>query len=139
MHDPGVHDSDRATRGTDVPALLVSPSGCVGATGTASTSAVADDEGRTGGTYGQPSSDDHVSKAGLLATGRQTHPVGHFGVDLVAGALYHLRHPRRSELAPHHGRRICCRAMEEEFAALIASNTWNLLPRPVGSNVITGK
>jgi hypothetical protein len=31
------------------------------------------------------------------------------------------------------------RAMEEEFAALIANNTWDLVPRPVGSNIITGK
>jgi hypothetical protein len=31
------------------------------------------------------------------------------------------------------------RAMEEEFAALIANNTWELVPRPVGSNVITVK
>jgi hypothetical protein len=29
--------------------------------------------------------------------------------------------------------------MEEEFAALIANNTWDLVPRPVGSNVITSK
>jgi hypothetical protein len=31
------------------------------------------------------------------------------------------------------------RATEEEYAALIANNTWDLVPRPVGSNVITGK
>jgi hypothetical protein len=31
------------------------------------------------------------------------------------------------------------RAMEEEFAALITNNTWDLVPRPVGSNVITDK
>jgi hypothetical protein len=31
------------------------------------------------------------------------------------------------------------RAMEEEFAALVANNTWDLIPRPVGSNVITDK
>jgi hypothetical protein len=29
--------------------------------------------------------------------------------------------------------------MEEEFAALIANNTWDLVPRSVGSNVIIGK
>jgi hypothetical protein len=30
-------------------------------------------------------------------------------------------------------------AMEEEFDALIANNTWDLIPCPVGSNVITDK
>jgi hypothetical protein len=29
--------------------------------------------------------------------------------------------------------------MEEEFAAFIANNTWDLVPCPVGSNVVTGK
>jgi hypothetical protein len=32
-----------------------------------------------------------------------------------------------------------CRTMEEEFAALITNNTWDLVPHPVGSNVITDK
>jgi hypothetical protein len=109
---PDIYNSGRATRGIDVPALpttlLVSPSGCVGATGTASTIAVAAGEGRTGGTSGQPSFDDHAGEAELPATGRQTHPVSHFGINLVASALLHPRHPRRSKLAPRHGRRICC-------------------------------
>jgi hypothetical protein len=29
--------------------------------------------------------------------------------------------------------------MEEEFAALIVNNTWDIVPRPIGSNVVTGK
>jgi hypothetical protein len=31
------------------------------------------------------------------------------------------------------------RAMEEEYAALISNNTWDLVPHLVGSNVVTGK
>jgi hypothetical protein len=31
------------------------------------------------------------------------------------------------------------RAMEEEYDAFIANNTWDLVPRPVGSNVVIGK
>jgi hypothetical protein len=31
------------------------------------------------------------------------------------------------------------RAMEEGFVALIANNTWDLIPCPVGSNIITDK
>jgi hypothetical protein len=30
-------------------------------------------------------------------------------------------------------------AMEDEFAPLITNNTWDLVPCPVGSNVVTGK
>jgi hypothetical protein len=30
-------------------------------------------------------------------------------------------------------------AMEEEYDAFISNNTWDLVPRPVGSNIITGK
>jgi hypothetical protein len=32
-----------------------------------------------------------------------------------------------------------CHVMEEEYDALITSNTWDLVPHPVGSNVVTGK
>jgi hypothetical protein len=31
------------------------------------------------------------------------------------------------------------RAMEEEFDVLITNKTWDLIPQPTGSNVITGK
>jgi hypothetical protein len=31
------------------------------------------------------------------------------------------------------------RVMEEEFVALIANNTWDLVPRPVGSNTVIDK
>jgi hypothetical protein len=31
------------------------------------------------------------------------------------------------------------RAMEEEFATLITNNMWDLVPHPIGFNVITGK
>jgi hypothetical protein len=108
----------------------VSPSGCAGATDTASTLAVTAGKGCTVGSSGQLSSDDHTGKAGLLAFGRQTHPIDHFGVDLVVvPSSIHT-----AIVDPNWGR-----AMEEEFAALITNNTWDLVPRPVGSNVITDK
>jgi hypothetical protein len=32
-----------------------------------------------------------------------------------------------------------CAAMEEEYRALISNGTWELVPGPHGSNVVTGK
>jgi hypothetical protein len=76
--------------------------------GIGSTSAAAASEGRTGVTFDQPPSDDHIGEAGLLATSQQTHHVDHFGIGLVVGVLLCPRRPRQSELASRHGRRICC-------------------------------
>ena len=41
----------------------------------------------------------------------------------------------RSALADPNWRR----AMEEEFDALMANDTWTLVPRPAGTNLVTGK
>ena len=41
----------------------------------------------------------------------------------------------RDALADPHWRH----AMEEEYAALLANQTWDLVPRPSGCNVVTGK
>jgi hypothetical protein len=41
----------------------------------------------------------------------------------------------RAALTDPHWRR----AMEEEYVALVANHTWDLVPRPPGTNVVTGK
>jgi hypothetical protein len=41
----------------------------------------------------------------------------------------------RAALADPHWRA----AMEDEYGALISNETWELVPRPQGSNVVTGK
>jgi hypothetical protein len=93
MHDPNVHDSASASRCSGIPALLMLPLGYAGATGTASTSRVTAGECHTGGTSGQPTSDDHAGEAGLPTTHRQTHTVGHL-IAALSGAHHGLRYPR---------------------------------------------
>jgi hypothetical protein len=80
----------------------------VGATSTASISAVADGDGRTSGTFGQLSSDDHMGEAvdrlTLSATSVSTlSPVPSSACAALVDPNWH-------------------RTMEEEFAALIANN-----------------
>jgi hypothetical protein len=107
---PRCYDYSRTTCSSGaLPApLLVSPSSYVRGTGTASTSAVTTSECHTSGTSNQSSSDDYAGEAGLLATDRQTHPVGHLGANLIAGTFLRPLHPRRFELASHHGIRVYC-------------------------------
>jgi len=52
-----------------------------------------------------------------------------------AAAISPIPKTYRSALADPNWRT----AMEEEYAALLSSNTWDLVPRPFGANVVTGK
>jgi len=54
---------------------------------------------------------------------------------LHAEALSPLPRSCRDALADPHWRR----AMEDEYAALQANHTWDLVPRPAKANVVTGK
>jgi hypothetical protein len=36
---------------------------------------------------------DHMGEAGLLASGRQTHPIGHLGANLIADTLLYPGRP----------------------------------------------
>jgi hypothetical protein len=120
---PSIHDFGRALHTVVVPtlptAILAPPSGCAGATDVASTSAFPTDEGRTGGASRQPSSDDHAGKAGLSATSRQTHPIGHFNIGLVTGAHLGLLCPCQSELASRNGRIICCLEHQQHLGSCL--------------------
>jgi hypothetical protein len=55
--------------------------------------------------------------------------------NLHAAPLSPIPSTYRAALANPHWRA----AMEDEFAALLANNTWDLVPRPPGANVVTGK
>ena len=52
-----------------------------------------------------------------------------------AAAISPIPKTYRSALADPNWRT----AMEEEYAALLSNNTWDLVPRPSGVNVVTGK
>lgn len=56
-------------------------------------------------------------------------------LNLHASALSPIPRTYRVALADPHWRA----AMEEEFAALRANNTWDLVPLPPGANMVTGK
>jgi hypothetical protein len=88
------HDSAQASRGSGIPVQLTSPSGCAGVTVTTPTSAVTAGEGRTGGTFGQPSSDDHVGEMRLPTTDRQTHTIGHLVIATLSSAHLRPHRPR---------------------------------------------
>jgi hypothetical protein len=103
---PSVHDFARASRGSDIPALLASPSGYVGATSTASTSVATTVKDRTGGTSGQPTSDDPTGEVRLLAIDQETQTIGHLVIAALSSAHLRPRHPHRPVLALCHGRRI---------------------------------
>jgi hypothetical protein len=128
----GALDSTHVTRGYGVPALLAallaSPSGCTGVIGTTSTLAVATGESHISGSSGQPSSDDHTGEVGLPTDILTLSATSASILSLVPSSVY-------ATLIDPNWRH----AIEEEFAALIANNTWNLVPRPVGSNVVTDK
>jgi hypothetical protein len=114
--------SDRHPRPSDCQDLRRSFIACfMRAISTASTSVVAAGEGRTSGTSSQFSSNDHTGEAGLSASDRQTHPVGHLGANLVVGTLLHLHRPRRSKLASCHGRRVCCLDRQQHMGSYPSS------------------
>jgi hypothetical protein len=100
----------------------------MGATCTTSTSAVAAGEGRTSGTSGQPSSNDHAVESRLPTDRLTLSATSSSNLSLVPSSI-------RVALVDLNWHR----AMEEEFVTLIANNTWDLVPRLVGSNVVTDK
>ena len=55
--------------------------------------------------------------------------------NLMATALSPLPKTYRSALTNPHWRG----AMEEEYRALLSNNTWDLVPRPPSTNIVTGK
>jgi hypothetical protein len=130
MHVPGVYNYGYTTLGSGaLPApLLASLLGCARATSTTSTSAVIAGEGRTGATSGQSSSNDHVGEEGLPADRLTLSATSASTLSPVLSSVH------AALIDPNW-----CRAMEEEFAALIVNDTWDLIPRPASSNVFTGK
>jgi hypothetical protein len=118
---PDVHDSTRASRSSSIPASLMSPSNCVRATNTSSTSEVAASEGCTGGTSSQPSSDYHMSEAGLLTAGQQTHVVSLLIVATLPSAHLCSHRPHRPMLVPCHGGRICCFDHQQHLGSCFSS------------------
>jgi hypothetical protein len=131
---PDVHDSGCTTHVPDVlvlpAAILMSPSSCAGATSTASTSVLPTDEGRTSvGPVNPHLITTWVKRGFWLPADTLTQS------STSASALS----PMPSSICVTLIDLNLCHAMEEEFVDLIANNTWDLVPHPVGSNVITSR
>jgi hypothetical protein len=66
-----------------------------------------------------------------------THDKVGFRVPVAFSAMTHSPVPKtyRSTLADPNWRQ----AMQEEYDALLSNNTWDLVPRPPGTNIVTDK
>ena len=71
----------------------------------------------------------------MVTRGKQGYQQPVNRLNLQATALSPIPKTYRTALADPNWRR----AMEEEFAALQANATWDLVPRPSKANVVTGK
>lgn len=69
------------------------------------------------------------AKSGLIK------PVDRLNLSVVHLSVSPIPTNYRSALADPNWRA----AMAEEFKALVDNNTWHLVPRPAGANVVTGK
>jgi hypothetical protein len=128
-----------AMRGHDITSNLCSSAGCTSTSATdsdlsaaksignpsgSSSPSVSSSEGCSCDSRGQPPSNDHVGQGRLsnacspLATHNSPKP-----------SSFHQGLPD-----PHWRR-----AMEDEYSTLMSNHTWDLVPRPPGVNIITGK
>jgi hypothetical protein len=79
----------------------------------------------------QPLANDHT----MLTRGKRGFRQPKVRLDLHAAALSPIPKSYRGALADSNWRA----AISEEFSALQKNNTWDLVPRPSGANIVTGK